>query len=239
MFAHQKLTHILIQLDKQHPIQDSFQWPMPKHDQFVIPDCNHDIYQQNIYLKQHYAAFMQNDATLAAHYWLIQQWGGIQSFKQNPKNDEKIHAFIQALEQQKPSAKLYDSLPSLSKISSFLKPAEYVIYDARVIYTLNWLIFVYDLDYDFFPQPVTRNSQLMKFEQRTLFNLFGCQRGYVAKSEAYLLFCRIIKEMVLDANTPWTQPYEVEMLLFALAPEVIVQDIEQRVQLSLRDIESV
>lgn len=34
-------------------------------------------------------------------------------------------------------------------------PDDYVIYDARVAYSLNWLIFAHDLDLAFFPQPVS------------------------------------------------------------------------------------
>jgi hypothetical protein len=110
-------------------------------------------------------------------------------------------------------------------------PDDYVIYDARAAYSLNWLIFAHDLDLEFFPQPVSRNAQLQRFEQQTIFNLMGCTRAYVPKPQACLALCNLIKALVSHPDTPRQKPYEVEMILFSIAPGYIVQDIQKRIQI--------
>lgn len=225
-----KLALLLQQIVEEENLQGQFEWPVPEDCPIAVPDFAGDCFKQNVYLKEHYAPQLQSDPQLRAHYWLIQQWGGIKSFKQNPQNDRKILQFLEALAAAEPSSKLYDTLPSLSKVSSFLMPDDYVIYDARVAYSLNWLIFAHDLDLEFFPQPVSRNAQLQKFEQQTIFNLMGCTRAYVPKPQAYLALCSLIKALVSHPDTPWQKPYEVEMILFSIAPGYIVQDIQKRIQ---------
>lgn len=230
----EKLSVILQAIMQEHNLEQHFEWPVPKDSPVPMPHFEGDNYQQNIYLKEHAKARMQVDNTLRMHYWLIQEWGGIKSFKKTPQNDLKIRQFLEQLNTGKPSSKLYDTLPSLSKVSSFLVPDEYVIYDARVVYSLNWLIFSHQLDMDFFPQPVSRNAQLLKFEQKTIFNLFHCSQKYTPKPQAYLRLCQLLKDIAALAQSPWQKPYEVEMLLFSIAPGHIVQDIQQRISIAMR-----
>ena len=73
--------------------------------------------------------------------------------------------------------------------------------------------------------------QLQKFEQQTIFNLMGCTRAYVPKPQACLALCSLIKALVSHPDTPWQKPYELEMILFSIAPGYIVQDIQKRIQI--------
>ena len=120
-----KLAALLQQIVEEENLQGQFEWPVPADCPIAVPDFAGDCLKQNVYLKEHSAP------QLRAHYWLIQQWGGIKSFKQNPQNDRKILQFLEALAAAEPSSKRYDRLPYLSKVSSFLMPDDYVIYDAR------------------------------------------------------------------------------------------------------------
>ncbi len=229
-----KLSAILQKIIQEQSLVQSFEWAVPKSSPIAVPHFDGDFYQQNVYLKQNFAVYLRADSSLRSHYWLIQEWGGIKSFKQSPQNDKKIRYFLEILSTGKPSSKLYDTLPSLSKVSSFLHPEDYVIYDARVIYSLNWLIFSHDLDMNFFPQPVSRNAQLLKFEQRTIFNLFHSARDFVPKPEAYLKLCVLMKALTEVKDSPWRKPYEIEMLLFSIAPNYIVNDIQRRIGICMK-----
>jgi hypothetical protein len=73
-------------------------------------------------------------------FWIINNWGGIRGFKQNNRNVEKIKQYKKQLEKRKLTKECFSTISSLSKVSSFLDPENFVIYDSRVIYTLNWLI---------------------------------------------------------------------------------------------------
>ena len=230
----EKLSFILQDIMQEQHLAQRFDWPVPKSSPVPVPHFDGDCYLQNIYLKEHYAAHMTAVSSLRSHYWLIQEWGGIKSFKKTPQNNLKIRQFLDALQLGQPSSRLYDTLPSLSKVSSFLAPDDYVIYDARVVYSLNWLIFSHGLDMSFFPQPISRNAQLMKFEQHTIFNLFQTAFTYVPKQQAYLRLCQLLKAIAALPDSPWQKPYEVEMLLFSIAPEYIVQNIQQRIEIALK-----
>ncbi|MGP9668408.1 hypothetical protein ACT3TV_09865, partial [Psychrobacter sp. AOP31-A1-22] len=55
-----------------------------------------------------------------------------------------MSSFKQELKLKKLSKKNFETISSLSKVASFLDPEKYFIYDARVAYSLNWLILKYE-----------------------------------------------------------------------------------------------
>ncbi len=80
---------------------------------------------------------LQEQQNLNHYYWIIQQWGAIASFKQNPTNDERIIKFIEELKNTKLTKNSFDRISSFSKVASFIDPDHFAIYDSRVIYALN------------------------------------------------------------------------------------------------------
>jgi len=92
----------LIKLKNKYPLEDYFTWDIPSNVPIEIPSTLHNIYIKNIYLKEKLETVLNNDdKNLTNHYWIIQEWGGIKSFKQTQNNDEKIIKFKQQLEKKK------------------------------------------------------------------------------------------------------------------------------------------
>lgn len=71
--------------------------------------------------------------------WIVETWGGIRP----GKNNDSLNGCISKAEQADDGGGKFDfeRIPSWSKYLAFKKPEKYAIYDARVIYSLNWLLF--------------------------------------------------------------------------------------------------
>jgi len=82
--------------------------------------------------------------------WIIRDWGGIKT-----GNNENIFKHIR----EKENNESFDckSIASWSKYFAFKFPQKHAIYDARVIYSLNWLLLKADSE-RYFPAPDGRNS---------------------------------------------------------------------------------
>ena len=87
-------------------------------------------YQKNIYLKQNLGSILNSEKSLSAHYWVIQKWGGIRSFRRTPKNDNKLRKFYNELLWKFLSKETFSTISSLSKVSSFSNYKNYFIYAA-------------------------------------------------------------------------------------------------------------
>lgn len=78
-----------------------------------------------------------------------------------------------------------------------------MIYDSRVIYTLNWLILTCENQNGFkkkyFPMPSGRNKIIADFDMNTIVNIFHISEYaentdlYVNQQNAYFEFCDFIK----------------------------------------------
>jgi hypothetical protein len=65
----------------------------------------------------------------------------------------------------------YDKISSWSKIHSFSNIETDIIYDSKVIYSLNWLLLTLDgYDGKYFHQPMSRNNKLITFPIDTIIN---------------------------------------------------------------------
>lgn len=83
-------------------------------------------------------------------FWIIKDWGGITRI-----NEDKI---LKSLQKKEESGSFdCESIASWSKYFAFKFPQKYAIYDARVIYSLNWLLLKADSE-KYFPAPDGRNS---------------------------------------------------------------------------------
>lgn len=168
------------------------------------------------------------------NFWIINKWGGIETFKKNERNIEKIKEYSNQLNKSKLNEDTFGTISSLSKLSSFIEPEKYVIYDSRVIYTINWLILTSQPSvFKFFPIPSGRKKMLLDFDMETIINLihlgsYDKKELYYNNSEAYFEFCKLIKSLnksVFDDQT--YKPYRLEMLLFTIAVHEILDEIKQ------------
>lgn len=207
-----------------------FEWEIPENCPLPIPGTETNSFQKNVYLKKNLKGIISKGESLSTHYWIIQEWGGIGSFKKNERNDKRIFKFLDELKKGKLSKSNFDAISSLSKVASFLNPEEYVIYDSRVIYGLNWLLFNFSNSNKLFPQPVGRSAALAKYDMQTIFRLSGKCYEYYSHKEAFHEYCKLIKQLSSDK----TAPYLLEMFIFAIAPSWVVKNIEETVSLKIR-----
>ncbi|MBL7889523.1 MAG: hypothetical protein JNL24_08225 [Bacteroidia bacterium] len=202
-------------------------------------------FDQNIELKWILSEkYKTNSEQSFIDFWIINNWGGIRGFKQNQHNIEKINRFKKQLSNKKLSLDCFSTISSLSKIASFIEPEKYVIYDSRVIYTMNWLILTCENENSFkekyFPMPSGRNKIIADFDMNTIVNISHISE-YVEKKElfisqqrAYFEFCDFIKTTTKSIYGENSKPYELEMLLFTLADKEIFNELKNRIHITTR-----
>lgn len=175
-------------------------------------------------------------------FWIINNWGGIRGFKKNERNIEKINKFKNQIKTTKLTLDSFSTISSLSKIASFINPNEFVIYDSRVIYTLNWLILTCEnqnaLNMKYFPIPTGRNKIVSDFDMNTILNLSHLSEYKKTKifydyQEAYHKYCDFIKQNHLSICGDKSKPFELELLLFALADIEIFEEIKSIMKVSI------
>jgi hypothetical protein len=231
----QKLIDKLIELKNKYPIEENFDWDIPSNVPIEISENKKSNYERNIYLKEEFSIALENDINFKNHYWIIQEWGGIKSFKQNSKNDEKIIKFKKQLENNILTKEIFERISSFSKIASFLKPDKYVIYDSRVIYSLNWLLFNYTNEKELYPQPSGRNSKLSMYDMQTIIRLANRNHNDKSHKIAYNDYCNLIKDLSKKVFNN-DKPYQLEMLLFILAPDEIIESIKSTVEINIKNV---
>jgi len=100
-----------------------------------------NLFERNVSLKKLLKEkYKTSSDTTKIDFWIINKWGKIRGFKENDVNVRKIKSFKNQLNSNKMSLDIFGTISSLSKISSFIDPDRFVIYDSRVIYALNYLI---------------------------------------------------------------------------------------------------
>ena len=200
-------------------------------------------FEQNVRLKWILSEkYKTNTEQNFIDFWIVNNWGGIRGFKPNERNIEKVRRFKKQLEKRKLSLDCFSTISSLSKIASFIDPENFVIYDSRVIYTLNWLILTCENQNGFkkkyFPMPSGRNKIIANFDMNTIVNISHISEYventelYVSQQNAYFQFCDFIKtntELIYGENS---KPYELEMLLFTLADKEIFEELKERIKIT-------
>lgn len=207
-------------------------------------ESEESLYQRNINLKELIKIKSQgkyNNNKL--NYWIINDWGGIKSFKENEKNTIKIEKFSKEIEKGKLTKSSFGTISSLSKISSFIDPDNFVIYDSRVIYVLNWLILSSkSTNLKFFPVPIGRNKIIVDFDINTIIHLTHIDEYknkkdlYYSDSEAYFVFCSLIKDISKKVfnNKDNIKPYILEMLLFTCVDEIF-NELTRKIELKINN----
>ena len=159
----------------------------------------------------------------------------------------------------------FDRISSWSKIASFKDLSKYVIYDSRVIYSLNWIIFKYNKKYNktekYFFQPSGRNKLLTLLPVDSIINFGNIEclkvhsKGddifgdiYFQKSECYLKMCEltknlnklIFKDIKIQIKDMKIQaenyPFFTEILLFQIADDIIFDDIIDSISINIKEI---
>jgi hypothetical protein len=217
------LIEAIQKLAEEYPLEVHFSWPIPDNCPIDLPEDIEGAYARNVYLKEHLSDILANDETLDTHYWVIQDWGGIKSFKKNDTNNDKIREFIAALPNNVLGYTSYGWISSLSKIAAFLYPDQYSIYDKRAVYTLNWLLFRHTEDRLSFPEPSGQNSSINALHTQTLYDLSELEIDLQPKNTAYHTYCELLLRLADDALGE-ERPYKLEMLLFTIADSWVRQD---------------
>jgi len=229
------LVNKLKQISAEYPLE-MFDWAIPDNCPMDILGDKLSAHEENIYLKENFHSVLTKDPDLSSHYWLVQQWGGIGSFKKCERNDLRIKKFINELSKGKLTRNSFDCISSLSKIASFLDPEKYVIYDSRVIYSLNWLLFNYSNIRSLYPQPIGRSAILAQYDMQTIFRLTKKKYEYISYKNAFHDYCSLVGKLsplVLGENA---NPYKLEMLLFLIAPTWIIENIKETASLEIKTI---
>lgn len=175
------------------------------------------------------------------NFWIVNDWGGIRTFKRNDKNEKKIKTFSTQLSKSQLSKDTFETISSLSKISSFIDPDNYVIYDSRVIYAINWIIMTSNqTDIKYFPMPTGRNKKIMDFDINTIIHLThfdSYQNGqlFYDYKVAYFEFCNLIKDLSKTVFEDQTiKPYYLEMLLFTIADNEIFNELTTQTKIEIK-----
>lgn len=183
-----------------------------------------------------------HDENYEVKFWIINDWGGITSFKDkvDKSNRLKIDDFLRRIQERKKLTKpLFEVISSLSKVASFSDSSNFFVYDSRVIYALNWLLLKNDIkDIKFFPMPQGRNAKLsfydldtiIKLSRKNDFNDLDISDFYCGYAEAYYLYCDLIKKLAKEL-IPERPAYHLEMFLFTLVDK-IYDEIRETVDVS-------
>jgi len=174
------------------------------------------------------------------NFWVINKWGGIKTFKKTPKNIEKISVFEKQLIKKKLTKDTFGTISSLSKIPSFIDPDNFVIYDSKVIFTLNWLILTTDSQgLKFFPMPTGRNKILVDFDMNTIIHLTHLKQYqnkeeiFINHQDAYFTFCDLMKKLSFKVFGSNAKPYLIELLLFTISDKEIFAELKEMTRVKL------
>lgn len=167
-------------------------------------------------------------------FWIINTWGGISAFKDSDKTREKIQEFAETYEQEEISSDLFAVISSLSKLAAFWDYERFAVYDSRVIFSLNWLLFLYAPAHRLFPQPEGRNQRIRQYHMPTILALHGDKRDFYPDKEAFYRYCQLLKECAAQIYGDDRRIHEIEMFLFKEADLYICDDMQERLSLTIK-----
>jgi len=222
-----KLIEKLKEFKKLVDLNVRYDWTIPSYCPVQFPTNLTTNFQRNVHLKINFKKLDPIN-----NYWVIQQWGGIRTFRNTPANDELIKNFLIACDSGRNLQRSqFNKISSLSKVASFSDPLKFFIYDSRVIFSLNWLNLAYGSPKLWYSQPVGRNTKLNKYSLETILNLSGISVVTIPDEEAYLHYCDFILSHYEEIG--YTDPWELEMLLFVIADGEVIKDINSHTAISM------
>ena len=207
-----------------------YDWNFPVDCPIIFPKKVKSNFDKNIYAKKNIKMLL-NTNYIDTSYWIIHEWGGIKSFKQNDKNNDRLNYFKQIISNNKfeLSNSEFSIISSLSKVAAFYNPKIYAIYDSRVIYSLNWFIFLFGKNKKMFPQPNGRNSKMSEYDQRTIFNLSKIEYNYLETKMAYSEYCKFLQSIYKKTKI---NIQKMEMFLYAIADSLVIRQITEKIRLT-------
>jgi len=177
------------------------------------------------------------------HFWIINEWGGIRNFKNTSANRSKIQNFKNQIQNGRLTRATFSTISSLSKLSSFWDCKNFVIYDSRVIYALNWLILKMAQERRYFPTPSGRNEIIANYDIDTIVRLYHLRMAntdelYYSYKDAYIQYCQLMKDWSIhlwdgEHATRKEYPFYLEMLLFCISDKEIFADMKDSVNLAI------
>ncbi|OUS14712.1 hypothetical protein A9Q88_12970 [Gammaproteobacteria bacterium 50_400_T64] len=143
------------------------------------------IYKQSIalrdYLYEELNGEMSYERRTKHAAWIVGDWGGI-SIKKDGKSETDLFDIITSVEED---GFQFKRVASWSKYFAFKSPQEYAIYDERVIYSLNWLLFTADSGCNYYlPSPGGRNTVMNLFDYSLLIFIRHGDLGYKYLTDA-------------------------------------------------------
>jgi len=182
--------------------------------------------------------------------WIIKDWGGILT----AKDDDTIELITTFLSTEKIS---YKRIASASKVGAYMYPEQYIIYDSRVAYSLNWIILSENAGDIYFPIPSGRNSKMTAFDMNVLIRMKHIENYnperisdmdkrqyikskdkllYIPDDDSYSELNCLIKEInsKLWEGEKATKLFYTEMLLFSIADREIFKDITARIEIKIK-----
>lgn len=108
--------------------------------------------------------------------FIIHDWGGIHSFRIDENRISDIQHFIHTCAGPVST----NNISSFSKVAAFYKPKDYFVYDSRVAYSINWLLFKNDYRGLFFPIPDSQVKRIRDYDLSTILRL--CKRRHYGET---------------------------------------------------------
>ncbi len=197
-----------------------------------------NLFEQNKLLKENLKEcfnspdFEQNKLSLINY--IINTWGGIQEIKEDEKSGKKVNRkeliFDDIASVKQSSTDQIDNMgisgdyiSSRSKVLSFLAPEKYVICDSRVIFSLNWLLFITRTKEQFvqFSKLEPRNKTCKAYSLSYLLEKYNLQTA--EEKTRYREFIDVIKDLTDKLKEKQGDDWKIyctEMLLFQIADDL-------------------
>mgnify|MGYP004560075085 CR=1 FL=1 len=191
-----------------------------------------NLFEQNKSLKENLKEcfkspdFEQNKIELINY--IVKTWGGIRNLKnyrtiENDIASVKQPSTDQSTNQVDNMRISGDYIPSRSKVLSFLNPEEYVICDSRVIFSLNWLLFITGPKEQFvqFSKLEPRNKTCEIYSLSYLLEKYNLQPA--EEKTQYKEFIEVIKALTDKLKEKQGDDWKIyctEMLLFQIADDL-------------------
>jgi hypothetical protein len=245
-----KIYEYLIEAEKDKTYQDIFGADNSKLKDRACEEEWQEIlsastlFEQNKQFKMSACKKYNKNISLPEAYWIINDWGGIGSFKKNERNNNKISNFLVKLKKDNfhLTRSEFSTISSLSKISFFHDIEKYCIYDSRVIYSLNWITYKTDEPgVKFFPMPNGRNKIIANFPMEAIikFSLLGrgetnFSKYYYSHKEAYNKYNELMNNLSIKLFGNTAKPFFTEMLLFGIADKYVHQDMKKEIEIKIK-----
>lgn len=241
-------------------LSKSYFWNTPKDAQIIalkengIIDLDQsnelllikNMFIRNVKLKQMLASTITATHSIESkksiYKWIVEEWGGI-----TVRNIDKLYSSVEDFISRSAvngKSKRIDNIASVSKVLSFMYPERYIIYDARVAYSINWILLKSNAAKIFFPMPESRNSKINAIDIASLIRLSRInnysknlgsdnmisnsdKKVFIDKSESYPILCDLIAKInnCLWCDERQNYPFYAEMLIFSMADTIIFTDI--------------